>query len=58
MALNTLGFIIGGVMKAAALNVAMMSLGRFISGLSSGAAAVIVPLYVNEIAPLDAKGKL
>jgi MFS family permease len=38
--------------------VPILALGRFISGLSSGAAAVVVPLYVNEIAPPDAKGKL
>jgi len=34
-----------------------LALGRFISGLSSGAAAVVVPLYINEIAPPDTKGK-
>jgi predicted MFS family arabinose efflux permease len=58
LALNSLGFIVAGVMKALATNVSVLALGRFISGLSSGAAAVVVPLYVNEIAPPDAKGKL
>lgn len=57
LALNSFGFIVAGVMKALATNVPILTLGRFISGLSSGAAAVVVPLYVNEIAPPDAKGK-
>ena len=58
LALNSLGFIVAGVMKALATNVPVLTFGRFVSGLSSGAAAVVVPLYVNEIAPSDAKGKL
>ncbi|KAF8247835.1 general substrate transporter [Wilcoxina mikolae CBS 423.85] len=57
LALNSTGFIVAAVMKALATNVNALVLGRFISGLSSGAAAVVVPLYVNEIAPPDAKGK-
>ena len=56
--LNSIGFIVAGVMKALATNVPVLTMGRFISGLSSGAAAVVVPLYVNEIAPPDSKGKL
>ena len=58
LALNSLGFILGGVLKGLATNVSVLTLGRFLGGLSSGAAAVVVPLYVNEVAPPDAKGKL
>lgn len=58
LALNSLGFIVAGVMKALATSVPVLTFGRFVSGLSSGVAAVVVPLYVNEIAPPDAKGKL
>jgi len=57
LGINSGGFVVGGVLKALAMNVPVLTLGRFISGLSSGAAAVVVPLYVNEIAPPDAKGK-
>jgi predicted MFS family arabinose efflux permease len=58
LGINSGGFVVGGMLKALAMNVPVLTLGRFISGLSSGAAAVVVPLYVNEIAPPDAKGKL
>ncbi|KAI5793154.1 general substrate transporter [Geopyxis carbonaria] len=55
--LNTTGFILGGLLKALTPSIAVLTLGRFISGLSAGAAAVVVPLYVNEVAPPDAQGK-
>lgn len=53
---NGLGLAVSGLIKAASMNVTVMSLGRFLSGIGSGAAAVIVPLYLNEVAPRDRRG--
>lgn len=58
LAINSLGFVLAGIIKSLATDVSTLALGRFISGMGSGAACVVVPLYVNEVAPLDAKGKL
>lgn len=49
--LGCLLFIAGSVIQAAAFDVAQMSAGRFIVGLGVGSAAMIIPLYVGEIAP-------
>ncbi|KPI35690.1 uncharacterized protein AB675_1291 [Cyphellophora attinorum] len=50
--------IIGGLLTAVAPSIAIMSLGRFISGLAAGSATVVVPLYISEIAPPGRKGML
>jgi len=36
----------------------VMTIGRFIYGIASGAFSVFVPLYINETAPLELKGPL
>lgn len=56
MRYNTTFFILGPIAEALAPSVAIMALGRFISGLGAGAAVVVVPIYVSEIAPPAAKG--
>ena len=33
-----------------------MAVGRFVSGLGAGAAIVVVPIYISEIAPPERKG--
>jgi len=35
-----------------------MLAGRMVSGIASGAAVVVVPLYVHELAPEGEKGSL
>lgn len=36
----------------------VMTVGRFIYGISNGAFSVFVPLYINETAPIELKGPL
>lgn len=47
---------IGPVFEAAAPSIAIMTLGRFISGLGAGAAMVVAPLYIADLAPPGHKG--
>ncbi|KAI5813097.1 general substrate transporter [Pyronema omphalodes] len=54
--LNSFCFIVAAITKALATNVAVLTLGRLLSGLSSGSAAVVVPLYINEISPKHMRG--
>ncbi|KAJ5094390.1 hypothetical protein N7456_010251 [Penicillium angulare] len=51
-------FIIGAVLQGAAYTIAQMSVGRIIIGFGVGSAAMVLPLYVAEIAPAKARGKL
>ena len=53
---GTCFFIVGPVFEALASNIAFMSIGRFVSGLGAGAAVVVVPIYISEIAPPREKG--
>jgi MFS family permease len=39
-------------------NTYVITVGRFIYGISNGAFSVFVPLYINETAPLEIKGPL
>jgi len=56
MRLSTIFFIIGPVFEALASSIAVMSLGRFLSGIGAGCAIVVVPIYISEIAPPREKG--
>ena len=47
---------VGPVFEALATNIALFTIGRFIAGLGAGAATVIVPIYISEIAPPGQKG--
>lgn len=51
-------FTIGAVLQAAAYTIAQMSVGRLVVGLGVGSAAMIVPLYIAEIAPTKVRGRL
>ncbi|GJN86907.1 myo-inositol transporter [Purpureocillium lilacinum] len=51
-------FLAGSIIQAAAFNVAQMAVGRFIVGLGVGSAAMIVPLYIGEIAPAKYRGRM
>lgn len=56
MRLITLLFILGPVFEALAPGIWVLVMGRFISGLGSGAALVVVPIYLAETAPPNEKG--
>ncbi|UNI15407.1 hypothetical protein JDV02_001942 [Purpureocillium takamizusanense] len=51
-------FLAGSVIQAAAFHVAQMAVGRFVVGLGVGSAAMIVPLYIGEIAPAKYRGRM
>ncbi|KAH7380556.1 hypothetical protein DE146DRAFT_749398 [Phaeosphaeria sp. MPI-PUGE-AT-0046c] len=56
MQLTTLFFAIGPVFEALSPSIAVMAFGRLLSGVGAGAAVVIVPLYISEIAPPAQRG--
>lgn len=49
-------FIIGPVAEALAPAIPVLALGRFLSGVGSGAAIVVGPIYVSEVAPPASRG--
>ncbi|ETN37843.1 uncharacterized protein HMPREF1541_07466 [Cyphellophora europaea CBS 101466] len=48
--------LVGGLLTAVAPSIAVMSVGRFVSGLAAGSATVVVPLFISEVAPPGKKG--
>lgn len=44
-------FVVGTVLQTAAYSVPQFAVGRFIVGLGVGSAAMVVPLYIGELAP-------
>lgn len=53
---TTLFFILGPVAETVAPAIPLLALGRFLSGIGSGAAIVVGPIYVSEIAPPQSRG--
>src|SRR4030081_2592905 len=51
-------FTVGAVLAAAAPSVAGLVAARFIIGLGVGSAALVVPLYLSEIAPTEIRGAI
>lgn len=51
-------FTVGAVLQGASYTIAQMAVGRFVVGLGVGSAAMVVPLYVAELAPAKARGRL
>ncbi|KAF4916830.1 Myo-inositol transporter 1 [Colletotrichum viniferum] len=51
-------FLIGSIIQAAAFSLAQMTVGRFIVGLGVGSAAMIIPLYIGELAPARHRGRM
>jgi len=49
-------FTLGPIAEACAPNVAVLAVGRFISGLGAGASVVVVPIYISEVAPPNKRG--
>ena len=53
---TTLFFIVGPMAMALGSNIPALSFGRLVAGIGSGAAIVVGPIYVSEIAPPSARG--
>ncbi|KAH8819366.1 general substrate transporter [Xylogone sp. PMI_703] len=51
-------FILGAVIQAASYSLAQMTVGRCVVGLGVGSAAMIVPLYIAEVSPAKARGRM
>ncbi|KAI4655332.1 hypothetical protein J4E93_000044 [Alternaria ventricosa] len=51
-------FTIGSFLQTAAMDYAMLTVGRLIGGWGIGALATIAPLYISEIAPPEIRGAL
>jgi MFS transporter, SP family, solute carrier family 2 (myo-inositol transporter), member 13 len=51
-------FVIGTVLQTAAYSVSQFAVGRFVVGLGVGSAAMIVPLYIGELAPAKYRGRM
>jgi len=51
-------FVIGTVLQTAAYHLPQFAVGRFVVGLGVGSAAMIVPLYISELAPAKYRGRM
>lgn len=56
MRLTTIFSIIGPIVESAAPSIGLLAFGRVVSGLASGSAVVVVPIYISEVAPPKEKG--
>ena len=53
---TTIFFLLGPVAETLAPGIPILALGRLLSGIGSGAAIVVGPIYVSEIAPPASRG--
>ena len=51
-------FSIGSVLQTAAVNYAMLTVGRLIGGIGIGMLSTVAPLYISEISPPEIRGAL
>ena len=51
-------FVIGTVLQTAAFHLPQFAVGRFVVGLGVGSAAMVVPLYISELAPAKFRGRM
>jgi MFS family permease len=56
MRLTALFFAAGPAFESLASSIGLLSFGRFVSGIGAGAAIVVVPIYISELAPPRGKG--
>ncbi|KAI0002698.1 major facilitator superfamily transporter glucose [Xylariaceae sp. FL0662B] len=56
MRLTSLSYLIGSVIETMGSAIAVLAIGRVFSGVGAGAATVIVPIYISEIAPPRERG--
>jgi sugar porter (SP) family MFS transporter len=53
---TTAFFVLGSVAEALSPNIAILSAGRFLSGIGAGASIVVGPIFISEIAPAASRG--
>lgn len=58
MFLSTLTFFVGALLQAVSYSFAQMVIGRLIIGFGVGAASMIAPAYIAEVAPRRFRGRL
>lgn len=58
IAVNTFGWIVGGVLMGAAVHEGMFIVGRLIAGFSCGLGSVCIPTYIGEISTIKARGAM
>ncbi|CAF0749174.1 unnamed protein product [Didymodactylos carnosus] len=51
-------FIIGAIIQTASVNLTMLLVSRFVSGIAVGALSMLIPVYQSEIAPKEIRGRL
>ena len=56
MRLTTIFSVIGPVFESTAPSIGFLAFGRIVSGIASGSALVVVPIYISEVAPPKEKG--
>ena len=56
MRLTAVLFLLGSVAETLAGSVTVLGAGRFTTGLGAGAATVVVPVYISEVAPRSQRG--
>lgn len=56
MRLTSLFYIVGSIIETLGASISMMAIGRVFSGVGAGAATVIVPIYISEVAPPRERG--
>ncbi|KAI1823378.1 general substrate transporter [Xylaria intraflava] len=56
MRLTSVFFVVGSIFLSLGVSIAIMSIGRVLAGIGAGAATVIVPIYISEIAPPRERG--
>ncbi|XP_038890849.1 sugar carrier protein C-like [Benincasa hispida] len=58
MLLGSIVFLVGAIVNAAAINIAMLIIGRICLGIGVGFSLQSIPLYVSEMAPSKYRGSL
>ncbi|KAK9468570.1 major facilitator superfamily domain-containing protein [Lipomyces arxii] len=56
--INCISYIIGPAIMSVSTNFYILMLGRFVSGLGSGASLIVIPMYLNEISPAAMSGMI
>lgn len=56
MRLTAIFFTVGPMFESVSSNIGIFAVGRFLSGIGAGAAIVVVPIYISELAPPKGKG--
>lgn len=51
-------FTVGAILQATSYTIAQMAVGRLVVGFGVGSAAMVVPLYIAEIAPSNVRGRM